>query len=51
MKVRTCSLPCIMAKITATRDGYLKFRCPKDCMFARYKDVPGPLDKWLEGEL
>lgn len=48
MKVQICHLPCVVAKITAHKDGYISFKCPKDCMFRKFKEVPGPLDRWLE---
>lgn len=47
LKVQICHLPCIVAKITAHKDGYISFKCPKDCAFRRYKKLEGPLDKWL----
>lgn len=48
MKVQSCRLPCIVAKITSTKDGYIIFKCPKDCHFRKYEEKYGPLDRWLE---
>ena len=48
MKVQTCHLPCIVAKIMVNRStGEITFRCPKECHFRRYEDRPGPIDRWL----
>ena len=49
LKVQTCQLPCIVAKITVHKDGYISLKCPKDCAFRKYKTVKGPLDDWITG--
>lgn len=49
--IRTCSLPCIAAKIDIDEStGEISTKCPKGCPFAKYEDRPGPLDKYMGAE-
>lgn len=47
--IRTCSLPCVVAKIVIDEStGEIGLQCPKGCPLARYEDRPGPLDTFME---